>query len=139
MDIRKIILAFALTVVSTSLYAGFTQPFPVEIDFENRAANGDMWSARISDNENMLIGCGSRQIQFGEEIVAFAFCQARVAEGEDGGVICNTFDPVMVAAINAIADYSFVTFNWNEEGECTRIGFSTQSFYLPKHKVKKDK
>jgi hypothetical protein len=24
-----------------------------------------------------------------------------------------------------------VTFSWNDQGECTRIGFSTQSFYLP--------
>ena len=137
MDIKKIILAFALTFASTTLYAGFIQPAPVEIDFENRFAGGDMWTARTSDNENSLIGCGSRQIMSGEEIISFAFCQARVEEGEDGGIICNTFDPVLVAAINAIADYSYVTFSWNEDNECTRIGFSTQSFYLPNHKVKK--
>ena len=37
----------------------------------------------------------------------------------------------LLDAIKATADFSFVTFSWNEAGQCIRIGFSTQSFYIP--------
>ena len=39
--------------------------------------------------------------------------------------------PELVITMAATADFSFITFNWDENDECTRIGFSTQSFYLP--------
>ena len=37
--------------------------------------------------------------------------------------------------VRANTDYAFITFNWQDDGfggaECIRVGFSTQSFYLP--------
>ena len=39
-----------------------------------------------------------------------------------------------------MSDTSFVIFTWNADGECTFVGYSTQSFYLPDmEKVKEDK
>ena len=39
--------------------------------------------------------------------------------------------------------YAFITFSWEDDGfgggECTRVGFSTQSFYLPAKSYKKRK
>ena len=41
----------------------------------------------------------------------------------------------MLDAISGSSDFSFLTFSWEGEEDdatCIRIGFSTQSFYLPK-------
>ena len=44
----------------------------------------------------------------------------------------------LLDGIQSIADNSFITFSWTDDGTgaltCTRIGSSTQSFYLPKIK-----
>ena len=104
MSIKKVIFGSILTLFMGTLDAGFTQPAPVEIDFDNRFAVGDMVTARFSENEFELIGCGIRKIEISDTEV-----------------------------------FSFVTFSWNEDGECTRIGNSTQSFYIPEFKDKKDK
>jgi len=50
---------------------------------------------------------------------------------------CSTFDPDLLDAMKSVSDFSFITFSWNVAGECTRIGFSTQSFYLPNFKIQK--
>jgi hypothetical protein len=137
MKIKSIIIATAVFILSNSAFAGLTQPAPVDIDLVNRIASGDMVTARFSDNPDEFIGCGSRRIGTGVGAISFAFCQARLAPGVDGLAFCNTLDEELVKAINSIADFSFVTFSWNVDGECTRIGNSTQSFYLPNFKLKK--
>ncbi|WP_251358598.1 hypothetical protein [Kangiella sp. TOML190] len=136
MKLRKYLILF-LAMMPLALYAGYTQPYPVEVDTVNRIANGDMVSARFADNDLEFIGCGIRQIASGGSVISFGFCQAR--EGAEGSesLICNTQDEALLDAIDAISDYSFVTFSWNEDGECTRIGNSTQSFYIPNFKLKK--
>ena len=137
MKIKSLIIATAVFIVSNGALAGFTQPAPVTIDFGARVASGDMATARFSDNPDELIGCGTRRVGTGPSAFSFAFCQARIAPGVDELAFCNTDDEGLINAINAFADFSFVTFSWNEDGECTRIGNSTQSFYLPNFKLKK--
>ncbi len=138
MKIKAIVFSLIMALMPITLWAGLTQPAPVTIDEENRIAQGDMVTARFSDNDQELIGCGVRKFSTGEDtILPFAFCQARIAE--DVNIICNTQNPELVNAIDSISDYSFVTFSWNEENECTRIGNSTQSFYIPNFKLKKVK
>ena len=62
--------------------------------------------------------------------IAFGFCQAEDADGERA--FCNTDNEDLLDAIEASADYGYVTFTWDEKtGQCTRIGFSNQSFYVP--------
>jgi hypothetical protein len=66
----------------------------------------------------------------------FGFCQVQ----ENGGevIICSTLSDALIDEIRAANDFSFVTFSWTDDGAgnltCTRVGFSTQSFYLDKVK-----
>jgi len=63
------------------------------------------------------------------------FCQAQVVEGES--VICFAYDnPELVDQIKSLASFSFITFRWDDEGNCTYIGSSTQSQYIPSKKFK---
>lgn len=128
----------AMLLLSISVYAGYTAPVPVEIDFDSQYARGDMSTARHSDNELEHIGCGIRVGETGvdDEVAYSGFCQARLAE--DSNVVCFTTNKNLLNAIKAISDHSFVTFSWSDDGTgnltCTRIGNSTQSFYLPLNK-----
>ena len=78
-------------------------------------------------DDNTFIGCGVRH---NIAPFVFGFCQASVGAGETETVTCFTEDAGLLDAIKSISDYSFVTFGWNADFECTRIGNSTQSFYL---------
>ncbi len=126
-------LTGALTFFSTMVFAGFNSPFPVEVTLNpdgSGRADGDMVSARFADNDFELIGCGVRIIDDGAGgNFQFGFCQATDSAGEQA--ICNTFRADLLEAMRSTADYSFITFDFNSDGECTRIGFSTQSFYIP--------
>ena len=125
-----LVIASSLAMATTTALAGMVQPAPVDVDTVTRFAGGDMTTARYSDDKNVFIGCGIRKIQDGAGgIFSFGFCQAEDAEEERG--FCNTQDAGLLDAISSSADQGYVTFSWNEDDECTRIGFSNQSFYLP--------
>ena len=118
-------------------YAGLIQPAPVTIDLDNRIASGDMLTARVSKNDFELIGCGIRQIDNGvNPPFSFGFCQA--TDSDEQIAFCSTLNDNLLDVMKASSAYSFVTFSWNENDECTRIGFSTQSFYLPNKKADKN-
>ncbi len=34
-------------------------------------------------------------------------------------------------AVNALNDFSYIVFRWIANGDCTSVGNSTQSIYLP--------
>jgi len=137
-SISKLVLATAM-LVSVSGYAGFTQPAPVMIDIDglDGTALGDMVSARNSENEFEFIGCGIRAFDDGAG-GAFhtGFCQASIEEGVT--YTCFTDNKGLLEGLQMIADASFITFSWVDDGfgnlTCTRIGSSTQSFYLSKGK-----
>lgn len=133
MKITHASAALALTLMAGVASAGYIQPQPVQIDSNLRTAIGDMSSARSSEDPNELIGCGIRQIEVGVDVFVFGFCSAAVGEAS---ITCLTVNPDLIRAIDAISDYSFITFSWNDQDECTRIGVSTQSFYLPLLKTK---
>lgn len=116
--------------VSTAAVAGFVQPQPVTIDMPNMWAHGDQVSARYADNKEENIGCGIRTIQSGGAVMQWGFCQASNAKGEY--VICQTQNEDLLQAIKAISAFSYIRFNWDRANECTQIGNSTQSLYLPK-------
>ena len=133
MNTKFLILFATLMAVAGSLWAGYVQPAPVIIDMDNQFAQGDMLSARNSANDREFIGCGVRAFDDGAGGALYlGFCQAGLVEGES--VVCNTDNKALLDGIQHIADSSFVTFSWNENGICTRIGSSTQSFYLSKDK-----
>lgn len=129
---QKTIMVIALSLLAPMALAGSVQPVPVEVDLENNFAAGNMVTARFSNNDVEFIGCGVRYIDTGVgSTFTFGFCQATDADGE--ALFCQTLDSPLIEAIKSISAFSFITFSANPEtGDCTRIGNSTQSFYIPK-------
>jgi len=135
MYIKKALISAAIALTSSFALAGQSNDVPVEIDLEGFSALGNMKTARFSDNDNEFIGCGTRTFAFGDGTsFNFGFCQAGIEEG--ASINCGTEDLSLISQINAISDYSFITFRWDDLGNCTYVGSSTQSFYIP---GKKDK
>lgn len=114
-------------------FAGTTQPAPVIVDLDANFAQGDMLTARDAKSDDVFIGCGTRSFDDGfGGTFEFGFCQAQDEEVERG--FCNTTNPGLTEAMGRLDGTSFVTFSWDPNtGECTRVGSSTQSFYLDKH------
>lgn len=129
---RKFTLAIALMAFATTAEAGFTQPAEVDVDLVAGLAQGDQVSARYTADAIQYIGCGTRRRALAAGgYFDNGFCQARDAAGEQ--ITCTTTDSGLLEAIHSSGDYGFVTFSWDvATSECTRIGFSNQSFYLPK-------
>lgn len=130
MKIKKTMTAIATLLLSSLAFGGAVVDAPVDVDLDNNFAFGNMASARFSDNDVELIGCGVRYIDDGAGgIFVFGFCQATDAAGES--LFCSTENPDLLEAIKSIVDFSFITFAANGIGECTRIGNSAQSIYIP--------
>lgn len=141
MKYKMLIVLTVLALLPAWLHAGFTQPAPVIIELAEDGlsglASGDMLSARDSANPFEFIGCGVRAFETGPDTAFYqGFCQAGLVDGET--YTCFTNNKALIDGIQSIADNSFVTFSWIEDEDgartCTRIGSSTQSFYLPKVK-----
>lgn len=131
MKIRHILSMTVLTLLAGFAYAGLVAPAPVVIDLDNRFAQGDQFTARKAMNDHEFIGCGSRTLDDGViPLFRFGFCQAVNSEGDE--IVCFTERASLLDEIRATSAYAFITFSWDENDECTRVGFSTQSFYLPK-------
>jgi len=141
MKARYVLITAILAIFSSIAVAGFIQPAPVVIDEASMSASGDMWTARTANNDVEFIGCGVRVFDDGTNAFSFGFCQAGDAEGLE--LTCFTENPVLLDTMNSASDFSFVTFGWVDDGfggaECVRVGFSTQSFYLPNFKIQKGK
>jgi hypothetical protein len=133
MRIRNLLSIAALLLIAGGAYAGLSQPTEVVINFDNMFAQGDQNAARTAKDDVSFIGCGIRVLDDGVNSFAFGFCQA--GDSEDNQITCFTENPNLLQTLGAMNDFSFVTFSWQDDGfgeaECTRVGFSTQSFYLP--------
>ncbi|MFK8054117.1 MAG: hypothetical protein AB8F65_14210 [Woeseiaceae bacterium] len=131
MKTLKILGTVTALMVSSLLVAGQYSPQPVTIDLDERTASGDMITARFSPNEHEYIGCGVRVYDNGVGGTEwYGFCQAVNEKKEKA--FCNSSNKELLQAITATADFSYIAFDWDKEGNCTRIGYSTQSFYIPK-------
>ena len=132
------ILAAVTLFHAGSGLAGSSYVSPVLIDLDTNSAQGAQSSARYSDNDIEAIGCGATVSDSGDgNVLRFGFCQATDANGESA--LCATFNPDLVGAINAIANYGFIRFTWNDAEECVTIRNSTQSSYLPENDTGKSK
>ena len=115
--------------------AGLSQPAPVVIDRDFMFAQGDQNAARIAKDDVSFIGCGIRVFDDGVNSFSFGFCQAN--DSEDNFFVCFTENANLLDAIKATSAFAFITFSWQDDGgdpddgECIRVGSSTQSFYLP--------
>lgn len=133
----KILLTTVITLFSSLALAGLHAPAPIIIDLDAGFAQGDMLTAANSVNSDEFIGCGTRSVDDGvNPAFRFGFCQAQLNGGES--LVCTTVNDALIDEIRASNDFSFVTFSWTDDGAgvltCTRVGFSTQSFYLDKVK-----
>jgi len=117
--------------------AGESAEAPVIIDNEFRSASGSQASARFADNDLEAIGCGATVRDAEEGVLSFGFCQATDANGDEA--FCATFSPELIGAINAISNYGFIRFTWNEQDECVSVRNSTQSIYIPDFRSEKSK
>ncbi len=116
-----------------TVHAGAVIPSPVLVDLDNMFAQGNQVTARFADNDTDLIGCGVRVFDDGISQFSFGFCQA--TDSDEENIVCFTQNPNLLETMRANSDFAFITFNWQDDGfggfECTRVGFSTQSFYIP--------
>ena len=132
---RTIFLTLSSMFLMLPVWAGQVQPSAVDVQLDNFFASGDLVSARTAKNDDVFIGCGTRNVEAdGVSIFNWAFCQAADEEGDS--VTCLTYNPELVQTVREINDSSYVTFSWSDDGAgnltCNRMGFSTQSFYLGK-------
>jgi len=135
MKIKHLVSIVVATLLAGVAFAGLVQPALVTVDLVNMSALGDQFAARTSADDTQLIGCGTRSFDDGTgNAFRFGFCQASDADGDE--ITCFTQNDVLLDEMRANSDYAFITFNWQDDGfggaECIRVGFSTQSFYLPK-------
>ena len=132
MKTRTIVSASLLSLLfcTTVAVAGLTQPAPVDVDLVNMSASGDQVTARYSRNDVEYIGCGIRKFDDGAgSAISFGFCQAQDEDEEQ--FTCFTQNADLLDAISSSGEFGFITFAWDANDECTQIGFSNQSFYLP--------
>jgi hypothetical protein len=133
MRMKQLLTVGVLAMSSTLAMAGKVNVYPVTVTLNadgSGNASGNMASARASANDVEYIGCGVRARDNGAGGATFsAFCQA----GDAAGITayCWTNNRELMDVIQNVADYSFVTFSWNTDGNCNFIGISTQSFYIP--------
>jgi hypothetical protein len=118
-------------LIAMTATAGQVQPAQVIVNIDedgSGSAQGDMRTARNADNNFELIGCGIRMFSIPAGTFSFGFCQA--TDHNEVQAFCSTNNAELLQAMHATSDNSFVTFSFDADGECRRIGFSTQSFYL---------
>lgn len=127
-----------LALISSAALAGKVQPVSVFLEVNpdgSGYAEGDMATARTSENDFELIGCGIKGFEFddgdGGASLTGGFCQAR--NSDNAYVSCITTSVTLLEVLKTIGDYSYVYFEFDHGGFCTRIDVSTQSIYLPKN------
>ena len=124
-------LAAGMLLVSSVAYAGFSfvGQFGVEINSDDQWARGITTTARFSDDPEEHIGCGVRHTLIDGVLDSWGFCQASISP--DIYVNCIALNAELIDKIAGLNSFSFVEFNWDENGECTHFGFSTQSGHIP--------
>jgi hypothetical protein len=135
---QMLMLAVITLFYASAGLAGNSIDGPVQVNLDEKFAQGVQTTARFSNNDVEAIGCGARVTDDGVNSVAyFGFCQATDANGVN--VVCATFSPDLVDAINSVANYGFLLFTWNDNNECLSVRNSTQSVYIPDFKKEKQK
>ena len=138
MKMKQLLVTASMLLVSSLVFAGATNAVPVTVTLNEDGSGdalGDMVTARFSESTVELIGCGVRSFSDGVGgVIEFGFCQARMEDGSEEGLrgFCNTTNAGLLDAMKTTSNFAFVTFRWDANGECTNLGFSTQSVYIPK-------
>jgi len=129
----KLVAIAVLASISSIAMAGLAKTVPVTVTVNadgSGNASGNMASARASGNDVEYIGCGVRKfVNPTGGVNTYGFCQASDAAGVT--VSCSTNNAELLDAVENVADFSYVSFSYDAEGQCQFIGVSTQSFYIP--------
>jgi hypothetical protein len=129
----KLITIGVLALSSSIAMAGLVKSVPVTVTVNadgSGTASGSMASARASGNDVEYIGCGVRKrVNATGGADTYGFCQASDAAGVTA--YCFSDNAELLDGFENVADFSFVTFSYDAEGQCRHLGVSTQSFYIP--------
>ena len=137
MKMKYLFTAAALTLLAGVASAGQVLSVPVFIDLDDKFAQGDQWTARSSDNDVEVIGCLIRINDDGAGgVLSIGTCQAVDSAGV--GISCGTLSADLIAAIHTVTAFAYIQFRWDENFECTHIGISTNSFYIPDFELNDD-
>ena len=122
-----------LLCVTPIAQAGVSQPWDVEVNFEEGYASGDLQSARWDFHDNVFIGCNAQTHILSDDFrFDYGYCQAEDSNGDF--VFCSTHDSDLVGRMSALNDTSWISFyfhgNEKDGYTCTSVKSSTTSFYL---------
>jgi len=130
MKIVQLTTLTVLALVSSISFAGAALKIQVEIDEVDKYAHGSQWAARTARNDVEKIGCGVTGVADGQGGgFGIGFCQA--TDADELTVVCQTEDEYLLDVIKAVGAYSYIRFSWDDDGLCTMIKTSSQSWYLP--------
>lgn len=129
---KKLALALsAVTLVTAAAgataLAGTKLPGPVQVNLNDRWAQGSMGFARATTDNTTQIGCQVQVVDLGTPSMN---CVARDAAGN--AIICSTDDPNMMSIMGALNSDSYIHFEWNAAKSCTTLYIATNSVYQPK-------
>jgi len=113
--ISTIVTATAATLMLASAFAamaGSQASLAVSISDPNQTAQGSLTAARYSADDVQFISCAN-------SANTFANCIAKNAAGVTRS--CVTSDPALIAVISSIGPESYVSFRWNDEGQCASV------------------
>ncbi|AUX30866.1 MULTISPECIES: hypothetical protein [Sorangium] len=120
------VVALASVAVAGSAVAGDTYHAEVFIDTVASEASGTAYGARTSSNSEEMIHCAVYGYSSGSASVR---CFAANAAGVFKE--CSSSSAGIVNAVQAISDYSAISFSWNAQGTCTSVSVHTGSRFLP--------
>lgn len=116
--------AAAGLLASTSAPAGMIQDQAVTIDDADHSATGSLGFVHNSSDRVQYIGC---RLGFNLGGRCFARNTAGVTQA------CFTRDPEIMATIGALNGDSYLTFKWDQNGACTAVYVSIESFSVSKN------
>lgn len=128
---KKLALALSsialATVVGATALAGTRLAGVVQINFNERWAQGGMGWARATSDNSAQIGC---QVQVVDGGAPAMNCVARDSGGN--AIICSSDDPNIMSIMGAINSDSYIHFEWDANKTCTTLYIATNSVYQPK-------
>lgn len=127
--VRFIIALAALPIlcVGAYAYAGAKYVFPVTVNAANQHAQGSLGSTRNSADAGTYIGCYVTA-QPGSSTSATCYAKDPTSHGN-----CFTTNSAMVAAVESVQGDSWISFDWDASGNCTRVVVDNGSGNEPKN------
>lgn len=142
------IFAAIVTLMSLPGFAGAFNGVPVAIDFDQAFAEGTTWTARSSNNDIEVSGCGHKGVTepvddeyfpwhgVDTPVNTWAWRRTRDAYGEE--VVCFAHHPALMYRVSNISPVSGVRFEFTETRNdcqisryCAWIDVTTQYSHPP--------